>query len=77
MDCYFEAPNYFRAFALSAFADFAVGCIDDHTNLHLLPQPPSCAVAGEEFSARSVFPFLMEGARVSASLRKPNAFTVR
>jgi hypothetical protein len=54
---YFAVPDHFRARALTAFAAFAGGRIADHAHLHLLPQPAS--MIGEEFAARTVFPFLL------------------
>jgi hypothetical protein len=54
---YFAVPDHFRAQALTAFAAFAGRSIADHPALDLLPQPAS--MTGEEFAARTVFPFLL------------------
>jgi hypothetical protein len=54
---YFAVPDHFRAQALTAFAAFAGRRITDDPQLHLLPQPAS--MTGEEFAARTVFPFLL------------------
>jgi hypothetical protein len=54
---YFAVPDHFRRQALTAFAAFAERRIADHSHLHLLPQPVS--MTGEEFVARTVFPFLI------------------
>jgi hypothetical protein len=54
---YFAVPDHFRTRALAAFAAFAGPRIANHPQLHLLPQPAS--ITGEEFAARTVFPFLL------------------
>jgi hypothetical protein len=54
---YFAVPDHFRARALAAFAAFAGPRIANYPQLQLLPQPAS--MTGEEFAARTVFPFLL------------------
>lgn len=59
MESYFKAPAHFRSLALREFSTFATKCIDERSSLRLLEQPHLGSDTDEEFSAPSVFPFLL------------------
>jgi hypothetical protein len=54
---YLAVPAHFRAQALKVFATFTTRRIAKYPQLYLLPQPVT--MTGEEFAARTVFPFLL------------------
>jgi selenocysteine lyase/cysteine desulfurase len=57
---YFNVPAHFRSYACAEFSQFAEWLIHGTPNFVLLNQPDCDLAAADEFTARTVFPFVMK-----------------